>query len=544
MNTLVVLLKKEFRQNCLIYMIPMILWFGLYLVKFQQMAFMTATWQNILAIAVPVALAISYGLQSFDLEENGQTRDFLLTRPLAVSEIIYTKYFTGLAVLLVIGFLWPAVILPTMIQWPNFTDFSSFYFCSYLLLLVILYSASFCTGIFIKGPLKLVVSIFCSVIAVCWFFYVWYEIITFTYLQLIGNMPQFISYVFIIFSTGLLAYLSGSLLVTASYWGLRNPESRTYRNTLRHSALIILLLPLFAGLINLLNPPAIRPFNSLVNTLFGTEKWFIAVEGRKQPHGNLYLFNSIDGKLGIARAGEKPSVIYTPKSSESLVTQVSWSPDGQKIAFKEGSLFRIGSLQNGKIKLLSSVQNSDTLEWSSDCADILVGRIVGKQVDKSSNKTANTIQFQRFRLKDHQLLDTKTINSIGLSHAWDSQANRLIIIDPNWQLILFSLNEQKVAAIPLSAADNKNLPPIPIGFVIPPSTGGHIFKLVILTNLINHQYDLVFYTFDSSNNTLKFERILPKVKYKDLIVDPDRQRLIARSGIGAYFTVSSIERGR
>ena len=91
MNTLVVLLKKEFRQNYLIYIIPIVIWFGLYLVKFQQMGLITATWQNILAIAVPIALAISYGLQSFDLEENGQTRDFLLTRPLAVSEIIHAK---------------------------------------------------------------------------------------------------------------------------------------------------------------------------------------------------------------------------------------------------------------------------------------------------------------------------------------------------------------------------------------------------------------------------------------------------------------------
>ncbi len=544
MNTLVVLLKKEFRQNCLIYIIPILIWFGLYLIKFQQMTLITATWKNILAIAVPIALAISYGLQSFDLEENGQTRDFLMTRPLAVSDIIHTKYFTGLAVLLVIGFLWPLAILPTIIQLPNFADFSSFYFCSYLLLLIILYSASFCAGVFIKGPLKLVVSIVCSAIAICWFFYVWYGIITFTYLQLIGALPPLTVYAFLIFCTGLLIYLSVSLLITVSYWGLRYPELRVYRNTLRNSALIIPLLAVGSGLINLVNPPVIRPFHSLIDTLFGTEKWFIAVEGRKQPHGNLYLFNSIDGKLGIARTGEKPSVIYTPKSSESPVTQISWSPDGQKIAFKEGSLFRIGSLRNGKIKLLSAIQNNDTLEWSSDSAAVLVGKVVEKKVDKPSNKTLQTIQFQRFRLNDHQLIAPKTIHSIGLAHAWDSLANRLIIIDPNWQLILFSLNERQVATIPLTTAANQNLPPIPVGFVIPPSAGGHIFKLTILTNIINHQYDLVFYTFDSSNNTLKFERILPKVKYKDLIVDPDRQHLIARSGIGTYFTVDANERGR
>ena len=537
MNTFAVLLKKEFRQNFIIYFIPLLIWLGLYFTKFQQMSILTPTWQNILAVAIPIALAISYGLQAFDLEENGQTRDFLLTRPLAVSDIIHTKYFTGLAVLLVISFLWPVAILPSSIQWPHFDDFSSFYFSSYLLLLVVLYSSSFITGVFVKGPLKLLVSIISCSVVVGWFFYIWYEIITLCYLQLFGDTPQFIIYLLLIFLTGLLVYISCSFLVTVSKWGLRNPESNTYRNTLRNSALIFLLLPVSAGLINLVNPPVIRPFNSLISTLFGTERWFIAVEGRKQPHGNLYLLNSVDGHLGIAHAGEKPSVIYTPKSSESLVTQVSWSPDGKKVAFKEGPLFRIGSLQGRKLKLHYSIKNGDTLEWSSDSADVLLGKNIQKQVDKTSNKTIYTIQFNHFHLGEQKLVDAKTINSMGLAHAWDSRSNRPIIIDPNWQLILFSLNENKVETIPLMSTGNKNIPPIPFGLIIPPASGGSLYKLVMMTNIINHRYDLVLYNFDSLNNTLKFEKILSKVKYRDLIFDPNQQSLIARIGIGTYFKV-------
>ena len=136
---LIPLFSKEFRQNLIIYLVPYFCLLLFYFLRISQTNLIANNWINILVLTVPVALAGAYGLQAFDMEEDGQTRDFLLTKPLSVKQIINAKFIIGLTVLIPITCLWILVLSPSRITWPDPTDFHNLWFFSFLLFTSIIY---------------------------------------------------------------------------------------------------------------------------------------------------------------------------------------------------------------------------------------------------------------------------------------------------------------------------------------------------------------------------------------------------------------------
>jgi hypothetical protein len=390
-----VLVKKEFRQNSVIFLVPFLALLILALTKARQALPLSQSWLQIISVVVPLTLACSYGLQSFDLEENGQTRDFLLTRPLSAGAVVGAKLVSGLVVLLAYAVAWPAVLMPVQLKVPDFNDFSSFYFLVYLLAIYIVYLTGLLAGIAIKGPIKLAAAIIGSLTAFSWFFYTWFQFLTILYLQLLAFTSRLVVYLLLLLATcGLTALLSRFLFDLAD-WKLLNLSLPAVRSRLFQYGVAFLVIPVALLMIALVNPPIIRPFDSLLATFFGKEKWFIAVDGCKNPHNASYLLSSGSGQLGVAKPGEKPRVIYNAKNNSIPLSNLAWAPDGRGLLFKENNRYQIGRITRNRFVQSLTIPNAEFVCWGNDSHSLLYGFPIGDSSAKNKPR-----QFQLARLRE------------------------------------------------------------------------------------------------------------------------------------------------
>ncbi len=527
------LLKKELRQNVLIYSLPYLILLVFQLMKLNQ-GFLTEEWAGILATIIPIAFGVAYGLQSFDLEENQQTKDFLLTKPLSRSQIIWSKYLTGLIVLLPLTILWQYVFAKQQVSWPVFANFGSFWLLASILTVILTYSGNFLAGIFIRGPFKLIGGIITSILLVCWFFSSWFEFLTFLMLNSSSTL-NFGNYFLLFIITGGLSFFMLAIISFFSNLHLQNLPMSNFKNLIILGTILACLIPLGSRVINHLNQPTIRPFNSLITTLFDQETWFLAEEGSKHPQGELYAFRSNDGRLGIAAKGEKPQVVYANQQiANPVLSSLQWSPDGQKIAFYENGIIKI---YNRVTQKTASTGKGNLAFWGTDSQVLLILRELTKQPNSFEYELANyNLATQKTTVKGKITTGSNFIN-------WDPRKNHLLIADPQWFLKIFDFKNKQLHEVQLKRPDNSAETKKEVIFfarVLPPVAPQE--PVLILVYAMHQKvmqqpkkhYNIYFYHYQGTAKALQPFFAFKQATFADFIARPGDQKFLARKLKGIY----------
>jgi ABC-type transport system involved in multi-copper enzyme maturation permease subunit len=532
-NPVITLFKKELRQNAFIYLFPIFMITAAFAFQRVLSQLLSETWTKNLAIAIPVSLAFSYALQAFDLEENSQTRDFLLTKPLAGSQIILSKFFSGLIALLPLTILWQLALIPGLVQWPDAVNISGFSFLAYLIMIILVYSLSFTVSAWVKGPKKLLVAIFISALGTTWFFYGWLQFLTLLYLSLVADGLLFVLAI-PTFTLALLVLLIKGLLVI------------THANLLNHSFkqliyqikiyLLLLLIPLMINIVNHFNYPEIRPFKSFLDCLNGSEEPFFAVDICKQPQGDLYALTDIRGRLGIARRGEIPAVIYQGEKSEgNLLSKLLWSPNGEKILFNE----------NGNIKVLSLSQQEpftlakgDLAFWSADSEVILVAATATPAPTTDNSALLNHFRLSYLSVATKESYELQgNLTYPGSSMFWHPSMNTIIAVTDLWRIAFMNLNNGKVEMI--------NLPPPstpgPIFLTKIAPSGADSYRIAVFTDLkINRsqgksfRYNFLLYDFSVVTKKATLKANLTDLQFQDILINAGADQVWGSNSFGAY----------
>lgn len=532
-NPVITLFRKELRQNAFIYLFPLII--IIVALAFQKIIaqLLSETWARNFGVAIPVSLAFSYALQAFDLEENGQTRDFLLTKPVAGSQIILSKFFSGLIVLLPLTFLWQSALIPDLIRWPDLLNISSFSFLAYLLVVVNVYSISFTVGAWVKGPKKLLAAIFLSILGTTWFFYGWSQFLTLLYFTPASGGLSFVP-LLLIFTTTLLVLIIKGLLASI-HNNLLN-YSFTQLISRVKIYLLLLLIPLGINIVNHFNSPEIRPFKSFLACLNGSEEPFFAVDICKQPQGNLYALTDVRGRLAIAKRGETPTVIYQgEKDAGNLLSKLLWSPNGEKILFNE----------NGGIKVLSLSQKDPLLLadgalafWSTDSEFLLVATKVSPVQAGNSSVPFNHYRLSYVSVATKEFFELKgNLSFPGSSMFWHSSLNVVFAVTDLWQIALMNLNNGKVEMIHLPLPSE----PGPIFLTKIAPTGSDSYRVAVFTNLKaepslgnSFRYNFLLYDFSVPNKTAVIKAHLKNLKFQDILINADGNQVWGSNSFGAY----------
>ncbi len=532
-NPVITLFRKEIRQNGFIYLFPFIL--IIIALTFQKVLaqLLTVTWAKNFAVAIPVALAFSYALQAFDLEENSQTRDFLLTKPVTIWQITIAKYFSGVLVLLPLTILWQYALVPELLQWPNLINLGSFWFLAYLLLIVIVYSISFAIAAWVKGPKKLIAAIFVSAVGTIWFFYGWLEFLTLLYLAPpTGGLPISLA-ILTITLTSLIALIK-LLLVMIDSKLLNHSLAELFPRI--KTFLPLLLFPLLFYTANLFQKPEIRPFNSLLYCLYGSEEPFYAVDVTKQPQGGLFALTDVRGRLGIAKPGECPTVIYQgEKTVNNLLSKPVWSPDGDKIAFNENGTIKVISLSQKKTL---SLMKGDIPFWSADSNLLLVATKLA-----ATQEPAASVPFNHYRLSYLSLSSQKyyhlqgTLSFPGHSLFWHSNRNIILAVTDFWQIAVMDLNNGKVEMVKMP------LPPKPKQIFLTEIAplGNDSYRIAVFTDLKvsnsndnRFSYNLQLYEFSFNNQKPILTASLKNQKFQDILINPGADKAWGSNSFGAY----------
>lgn len=535
-SPVITLFQKELRQNAFIYLFPLVIIVAALTLQKVLEQILTVTWARNFAVAIPVGLAFSYALQAFDLEENSQTRDFLLTKPVSGSEIILAKYFCGLVVLLPLTILWQLALLPDLVQWPDPLNITSFSFFTYLLLVILVYSFSFATAPWVNGPIKLLAAIFVSSLGTIWFFYGWFQLLTLSYLvSVVNEIPIFLT---ILIPLALLVILIKMLFVSIRHQLLNHSFSELISGLKRH--LLILLVPLIINAINWINSPEIRPFNSLLACLNGSEEPFFSVDISKQPQGENYALTDVRGRLALAKRGETPTVIYQGEKSDSnLLSKLTWSPNGAMIAFNE----------NGAIKVLSPTQaepvklcDGDIPFWSADSKVLLVATKVNP--DQAADYP---VAFNHYRLSYVSLATKESyelsgnLSFPGSSMFWHPSLNAMIAVTDFWQIAFMHLNEGRVEMLQLPLPSK----PEPIFLTKIAPSGNDSYRIAVFSGLKmegnqegRFSYDFLLYEFSVLSKTATLKAHWNDLKYQDILINPGDSAVWGSNSYGAYHRIT------
>lgn len=528
----VVLFRKELRQNGFIYLFPFIVICTASIFQKILSQILTLSWAKNFAVAIPVALAFTYALQAFDLEESNQTRDFLVTKPLSISLIILIKFFTGLLILLPLTIIWQLTLIPNLIQWPDLFNPNSFWFLAYLLMVIIVYSISFTIAAWIKGPKKLLAAILASTIGVTWFFFGWLEFLTQIYFASFTETPL-ISIFIVIVSLVPIIILTKGLLITVHGQFLNHTPSDILRRIKLY--FLLLLFPLLFYAANLMHIPEILPFKSLLACLNGSEEPFLAVDIAKQPEDNLYALTDVRGRLGIAKRGQNPTVIYQGEKEEgNLLSKLIWSPDGAKIAFNENGMIKVlDPSQQEPISLISG----DVAFWSPDSKVLLIAKKVNTIHDPAAGYP---VPYNFYRLS-YISLDTKAVYEFkenlsfpGSSMFWHSSRNIILAVTDLWEIAVMNLNSGKVEMLKIPAPKYE---PIFLTEITP--YDNDTYRIAVFTDIkklgnSNFRYNLFLYNFAINDNTLKLIADLKNLSYQDLIINAENGQIWASNTFGAY----------
>lgn len=540
MTTFAVLFQKEIRQNAVIYGVPALLLIAAVILQKQVNQIISLEWLKNMAITIPFALAFSYGLQSFDLEENGQTRDFLLTKPLSVRQIMAAKFFTGLSVLIPLTFCWHMVLVPQKMLWPNMDNFFSFWFLAYLFGTVITYTACFITGILVKGPKKILVGILAICVSVTLFYQMWFEFITMVYFEQTA-LSHFIAIFLLIipFTLAVLIYFIKTAHQTAGNY-LMNLPLKYLLFDLRWFLVVIVAVPLGLWSYNQFKKPVITPFKSLMSVIFFDEPWFKVSTGEKQSMGELFAVVSTGGQLALVKPGEKPVTLYDgEKEAGNLLINPTWSSQGTHLAFSE----------NGQIKVLPVKENKpvslipgDQAFWSHDDRYLLVAQ--------KTNETKQSHQGLPITLRSYKLTHIDLLKNIaypqnglltfpGHSLAWVMPENQIIAVDDLWTLSLMDLSNGRINSFKVVPQKKPNGPVIFTQIVPENRDKSWIIAYFSINRLRleEKQYDLHLFRFHLPNKTITVLNSFEGMSYRQMIIDPLKHELLASHGNGVFHSI-------
>ncbi len=531
------LLQKELKQNIVIYLFPF-LCLGIIVICNKVLnGWLDPKWAQILAGAIPLSLAGAYGLQAFDLEENNQTKDFLLTKPLSISQIIQSKYFSGLLFLLPAVYFWSLTLTPKVVRFPILSDFSSFFFSGLLILTWLVYTTSFTVGLYIKGPLKLLGALLTIPFVASWFGLAWFQAIAWLLINFSAPPQRTEGLLLLILITSILIIFFSNLAHFLNTQRLQTFKIQFTKRTLVDLSLLF-ILPLFFTIINQASRPAIRPFNSIMTTIFSNENWFLASEGSKQPHGELYLFRNQSGQLGLGKLSQKPQLIYPGiKTKNNTITELHWAPDGKSFTFNENGQVKIYSLRTKKTTTLN---NGKMGLWADDSKQLLLIQEVTSQAVKTS---AGVIRQQNLALTlinpPYQQIPSPKwqIQSGSLSLGWDALHFELLAIDHSWQLKLLNLSTHQIKELPLSQPATPEQ--IILTQILPWPQSTDEFQLLIYSfdqatlKSKQHDYNLHLYRY-TPPATIKKWAVINDLSYRDFILKND-QEYLAQTSQGIYW---------
>jgi len=531
------LLQKELQQNMVIYLIPFLCLGIIWVLNAILTNWLEPKWAQILAGAIPLALAGAYGLQAFDLEENNQTKDFLLTRPLSIAQIISSKYLCGLILLLPLAYLWSFALTPQVVRFPSLTNFSSFFFVGLLILTWLIYTTSFTVGLYIKGSLKLLGALLLIPFIATWFGVSWFQGIAWLIINFSAPHETVRSLLlFVLITASLIIFLT----TLANF--LSSQKLQTLPLTFSKKTLIYLILsiclPLFLSIINQISHPAIRPFTSLMTTIFGNESWFLASEGSAQPNGDLYLFRNQLGQLGLGKLFQKPQLIYQGvKTKNNEITELHWSLDGKCFSFNENGQVKVYSLTTKKATPLAPGKMG---LWSNNSQQLLLVKELSSQTVQSNY---GVIQQQHLSLNisepPYQTLSPPKweLQTASIALGWDDKRTQLLAIDHSWQLKLLNLNNVPVRSLSLNKPETPET--IILSQILPWPKSPHEFQLIIYSfdqaTLKSKQRDFNLHLYRyTPPTTIKKWAMLNDLSYRDFILINDQQYL-AQTSLGIYW---------
>lgn len=534
MRSFLALQYKELRQNALLFFLPMAVLFLLSAAASNGLVELDEGLRDILALVVPVALAVAFGLQTFDLEENHRTRDFLLTKPLTPGRIFMAKFVSGLLQLLPSALLWIWILTPEAVRFPSFSDYSTYWFISCLFLLLAVYTACVLAGVLIKGPQKVLFGTLLSALAAAWFFSGFFSILA-AIIHLKGPAGPAWTWLAVAAGLALLSFLSICLS-----WAVRRHLINTPLIAARGKPLVCLIclcvLPFLALGVSTLTRPAIRPFTSLFSTFLGQEQWFAAISGVRQPGGGLYVFADAHGRLGLGRIGQKPQVVYESPAKDSPLTALAWSPDGRSVTFHQDGLIFLYNLRTGKAL---PVMHGDAAIWSSDPQKMMVLRVFpdheGEYGLYLADLSAGTASLKGFLKKDNEL-----------DLAWDGDGSRLLVVERGWKLSLIGLEKEGVQTMDLTPYPG--CPEVAVAArYFPSAAGGRHFAVLAVDRSrsagVNRRFNAYFYELDPRELALKRTGTLRDVFFEELAGDPASNELIGLIGMGVYRAVSLPKEG-
>lgn len=510
------LLQKEVQQNGVIYLAPFLFLVLVWFVKSDHALFFSSAFAPAVAIAVPAALALAYGVQAFDLEEQGLTRDFLLVKPLTVSQIVNSKYAAGLVMLIAQSLLWKIVLAPQIIQWPSIPNLQGFIFLAALFLEVIVYSAAFLAGIYIKGPLKIIGALCGGALAGLWFFCTWFACLQ-VLMQQISYQYQLWPYLVLLGCTLLEFAVLLGIIHCAAQIRLKNIAATTKSRTLSRYALLLLLIPGTLLSLGWLTRPVIYPAAPLPMLFKGEGAWFQAIQGAQQPGKPVYALSDALGRLGLAENGVSlpavPRLIYQSRAragSSPLqpLTDLKWSPDGRYLSFCDRGKMMIYSMETRKIK---SIFPGNVALWSRDSQQLLIGQIVGRYLFQTArgNLPGTKVRFTLENIAPPGTgapLASFDLAAPNIALAWDSRLRQLIILDPSWTIRVANLQNGAAAEVRLPQPDPTSR--ILYAKIVPARQGKDFFLIQVYSSsparIKKDSYEIQLYLFNAANHTSRF----------------------------------------
>lgn len=440
------LYKKEWTQNLILYIFPfpfVIILIGL---RFSgQLSLIPSQMLPIITISVPLVLAIAYGLQGFDVEENAQTRDFLLVKPLSVWQIIMEKWFAGFGTVLVwtLGFIFGAQ--PQLWTWPLLTSVSTWVGILLIYAVILTYSSSFLAGIWIKGPKKLLVAGGFSLVTFAVFFITWSSWTTVLWHSSIDPFIASTTFMLTGVSTCILIICVTLLTIV---WILRQRPRLQEDKTFLSVLLLLLVFPLFSISFNLFQKPALRVAYFAGMDLFGSDPAFWIEDGLWRPNSSTLAVISSNNALGLTKLGEKPRIIYRGKIGQNQkLADLAWSPNGAHLAFRSGT--RLFVWFKGQPHPIDIGEGSSPC-WSQDSTSLVFAKSVEIRPLKTINGTFNLHHIELFKA-DFVKSIAEPYRSLDLESPqwfWDSKQNAFytLLSDGHWLNI--SKKQPKVLRLP------------------------------------------------------------------------------------------------
>lgn len=522
MSSKLVLFKKEWMQNRFLYMFPLPFAFLLVSLRISGHLALIPSWVfDIMAFAVPLILAIAYGLQGFDVEEDAQTRDFLLVKPLTVWRIVIEKFFAGLVILLFWTCLFAFTTYPKVWTWPIYNEVASW--IGFLLVVTVLltYGASFLGGLWVKGPKKLLAAGGLSILSFIIFFGTLSSIATLLW-HTRGLHPTISSMVF--FITGLLIF--GFLLCCIGFtmvWILRQrPQLQEDKPFLCILALVC-LLPITSVSANLLQRPVLRIAYFAGLEIFGLDEPFWVEDGAWQSESRAVAVVGANNTLGFAQIGSKPYILYRGHSEQNPISDLAWSPDGNYLAFRDGDQLLVWTKE---LKEPINLLEGSSPCWSRDSQSLVFVKNI-TQIQVQTPK--GPINLQRLELykadfKRNIAEPYQTLEIPSNTWSWDSISNRFYTFLSDGHLIAMGHEKPLIFQIPELNPEEF----IFMGRILPDFENNSLMLLTYSTDTSNlndnpnySKVNLRLYRFDIADSQFHIIMETTALKHSSVIMGQD-----------------------